>query len=447
MRRNANIKVQFISAVFLLIQLAGFSQDNLVKRIADSLVKALSISNNFSGEVLISKVDEIIYKSISGRADFKNKKSIQENTMFCVGSITKTFTAVAIAKLWQQGSLKLDDPISKFLPNFTYGDSITIRQLLNHTAGIKRETLDNLKIAARLFTSKQLVDSISKYPLLFTPGSRQEYSNAGYTLLAKIIEVVSGKTYSDYLDQNIFSPLQMKNTKALMSGLEGNSISKGYDPSPSGVMQTYPETPSFTFGAGNIFSTINDLYKWAIAYSTKTQILNQTTWDTVLKKAYGFGIYKRNNKIAIGHDGIVNGYIANMDYFYKENVAIIFLSNIRSGALNYLADGLAQIYFDEKLSLPSLPEIVLHTGNPWKQYAGTYQLFPGFNLIVTSKKNILQLRGQDGYNTYLAPIKNNSFFYRSMFSEIKFEEDKEMKTLIWKDLISGTIYPAKKISD
>lgn len=446
MNKRVIIKVVVQLCAFLTISMICLSQQSF-KKTADSIINTLAKSYNFSGAVIISKGNDVVYKNISGYADFKNKKIILPNTMFCTGSITKTFTAVAIAKLWQDGFLKLDDPIIKYLPKFPNGDSITIRQLLNHTAGIKRETLDDLAIAAKQFTSQQLVDSISKYPLLFKPGTKNEYSNAGYTLLARIIEVVSGKSYAEFLRQNIFSPLQMRNTSALMSGLETNNISKGHDPSSSGVRYTNTETPSFTFGAGNIFSTVEDLNKWVRAYATKSQILNQPTWDTIIKKAYGFGIYKRNNKIAIGHDGIVNGYIANMDYFFKEDVSITFLSNVRSGALNYLADGLAQAYFDNRISLPSLPQIITADYKSWKEYTGTYELFPGFNLIVTSEKNSLLLRGQDGYSTYLAPIESNSFFYRSMFSEIKFEEDKDGKKLIWKDLVSGSAYPAKKISN
>ena len=182
-------------------------------------------------------------------------------------------------------------------------------------------------------------------------------------------------------------------------------------------------------------------------FQKKEAVLKKATWDTLIRKAYGFGIYKRLDKVAVGHDGIVNGFIANLDGFINEGVVILFLSNVRTGALNYLANGLAGAFYNNKVNMPSLPEYSTAPKNKnLQQWVGSYELFPGFNLDISFQKGRLYLRGKGGYFTYLDFIKDNTFFYRSLYAYIEFKKEGDNYILNWRDLVSGSVYPAKRIS-
>lgn len=440
MMRNKIIGIIF----FILLQ--AFSQAqikrNEYKTKADSLVNSLYKIRDFSGSVVVIKNGELFYRNTSILSNGSNAK------LFCIGSITKTFTAVAIAKLVDQNLLSFDDKLNTFIPQIANSDSISIRMLLNHSSGIKREIIDDLDANNQYYTSKQLIDSIAKYPLDNKPGKVYSYSNAAYAILARVIEIISGKSYSDFVKEHIFIPLNMD--QSVVANNKSSKFIQGFDPSPfpKGIEKTYPENPSCHFGAGNIYCSIEDLTKWALTYSNGNKILKRETWDTILNKAYGFGNYQRAGKLATGHNGIVNGFTANMDYFKNDKVIILFLSNIRSGALNYLSELLAELYFKNKIAAKSLPSYNLTTNKNdinSEKFIGSYELFPGFNLDIKYSNHNFYLKGKGGYYTYLQEVSENMFFYRSLYSFITFKDLNSLPILEWKDFVSGSLYSAKKI--
>ncbi len=132
----------------------------------------------------------------------------------------------------------------------------------------------------------------------------------------------------------------------------------------------------------------------------------------------------------------------------KEGVCIIFLSNIRTGALNVLNNGLCEIYFNGKTKVPDIKSIdqLAQSAPALRKFTGVYELFPGFTLTVKEEKGALYLKGTGGYFTSLNCLGPHRFFYRSLFAEIEFETSTDQPGLIWKDALSGATYPAKKIS-
>ena len=178
--------------------------------------------NETGAVALVSRNGKIIYKKAFGMANLELNVPMNPDNIFRIGSITKQFTAVAILQLAEQGKLDIKDDIRKFIPGYpTQGNTITIEHLLTHTSGIQDFTAikGNVNRSATDYTPKEMIDYFKDQPVRFAPGTRYEYSNLGYFLLGYIIEHITGKTYAQYVEENIFLPLGMKN-----SSYAGNSI-------------------------------------------------------------------------------------------------------------------------------------------------------------------------------------------------------------------------------
>jgi len=443
-------KLIIFSLFFLSISHSSFGQDNknhLSSQI-DSLVSNLVKYKNFSGTVLLSKNGQAVFEKVYGYADFEKKIPNKLDTRFCIASISKVFTASAVMKLQEQGKLSIGDKLNKYIPDFPEADKITIAELLDHTAGVKREMVDDIEGWKKHYTTREIIDSLKKYPLDFEPGTKESYSNGGYGVLARVIEIASGKSYGQYLKEAIFDPLKMYNTLAYNSLEPQKNTAKGYDPAPfpKGVQNTVFEDASQNVGAGSIYSTAPDLLKWDRALYNGS-VLKKSSLDTMYKYGYGFGVYQRNGKDLVGHDGIINGYIGSMESFINDGVCIIFLSNIRTGALNLLNNGLCELYFNGKTTIPAIQSTDMFSADPkdLQKYAGTYELFPGFDLTIKEKNGVLFLKGKGGYYTALNCLAADRFFYRSLFAEVSFDIGAAQPGLIWNDILSGKTYPAKKI--
>ena len=223
----------FLSIFLLTISTVCNAQIN-EQQIAEinNLIEDLSRHDAFSGTVLIAKDDDIIYQKSTGLSN--KEKNTQNNieTKFCIGSMNKMFTSVAIAQLVEKGKLNFTDKLITHLPNLpqkTFGD-ITIEQLLTHSAGTgdffafpKFET-----IADTAKTISTYVNIGIDEPLLFKPGSKVKYSNYGFVLLGAVIEKVSNMTYYDYVKKNIFDVADMKNTDSYERDMMHENLAIGY---------------------------------------------------------------------------------------------------------------------------------------------------------------------------------------------------------------------------
>ncbi|HEX5323511.1 MAG TPA: serine hydrolase domain-containing protein, partial [Capsulimonadaceae bacterium] len=186
-----------------------------VARKADAYLKALTALDRFSGSALLAQNGEIIFSKGYGFANREHNVPNTPQTKFRLASVSKQFTAMAILILEERGSLRVTDEVSKYiLESPSAWKGITLRQLLNHTSGIPNYTnfIDWRTTARHSLSPLEVVEPMMKKPLDFRHGERHSYSNTGYMLLGQIIEVVSGKSYAEYLQQHIFGPLGMKNS-------------------------------------------------------------------------------------------------------------------------------------------------------------------------------------------------------------------------------------------
>ena len=314
----------------------------------------------FSGTILVGKNDSIVEERTYGYSNIENKIRIDKNTKFHIASITKSFTAVGILKLYEQGKVDLNKPIGNYIenyPNQRVLDSVTIHQLLTHTAGTKAIYGEEYQKSNKN-RYRELEDYLPLFAndsLNFTPGSKYEYNGGGFVLLGLIIQNVTGENYYDYLKKNIFDPLGMDHTKALeIDGVNYNTAD-GYSiylrEDKSLAKNDY--LISKASGASGYYSTAEDLFKFSKALK-EFKLLNKETTELMLEPkvkgynthlGYGIDIDQRYEETIIGHSGGWYGIRCEWMDFRDSNYTVIILSNFDNDGQQDVSD-----FFKSKIS-------------------------------------------------------------------------------------------------
>jgi CubicO group peptidase (beta-lactamase class C family) len=335
--------------------------------------------------LLIAKKGKLLYEKGFGLANLELNVPMKPEMVFRVGSITKQFTAVAILQLVEKGKLALTDSIQQYISRFRYkGNTITIRHLLTHTSGIKGYEEIDAKVpnAIRVdFAAATVIDSLDKLPLDFAPGTRYQYSNSNYFLLGSIIEKVSGKTYPQYLQENIFNVIGLSSTfYESQSAIIPNRVS-GYSLENEQYRNAGYISMSLVYSAGALLSNAADLYQWHQAlYQGKLiskQNLQAATTPHQLSNGqaieYGYGWFIRNDNglLSIGHGGAIDGFRAIENYFPEQDVYMVLLCNAENDRYQSLFQQVADIVLDRKTE-PGFQEIKLSDA-VLDSYVGTYK--------------------------------------------------------------------------
>lgn len=372
----------FLPCLFLMLcldlPLAGTEQPDrsLAKRIDAYLVK--SAANNFSGAVLVAREGEIILSKGYGLADRKNNTAVVSSTIFNIGSVTKQFTAAAILKLAEQEKLKTSDTLGSFFENVPADKKdITVHQLLTHTAGISPNTGGpRYDLAGREKFLREFFDA----ELAAKPGTEHQYANAGYIVLAALVEIVSGQRYETFLYEQLFKPAGMMNTGYKRPEWNKARLAHGYYFSLADAdWADWGTTPDrwvdhdvswYGIGKGDLHSSVEDLYKWHEALqansilSAKTRARYETPYvrenpGGSSHYAYGWAIFnsERNTKI-VAHDGSNGVFFANFIRFVEEDVVVIFLTNVALGKdIGDAAWEIARVVFDPDYEPRPIPRL------------------------------------------------------------------------------------------
>jgi CubicO group peptidase (beta-lactamase class C family) len=311
----------------------------------DTLFKNKVKQAGFNGCVLIAQRGQIIYERAFGYADLKKKDSLKINSAFQLASTSKTLTAAAILLLRDQGKLKLTDSIQKFFPDFPY-PHITLKLLLSHRSGLGNYLYfcepycdKNNCYNGKVFDNNSFLHIMlsSKPPVYALPNKKFEYCNTNYALLACIIEKVSGLSYPDFMEQNIFKPLGMKDTWVHCPKYDSLHTNKtaGHNGLGNYEKDTFADD---VYGDKGIYSTVEDLFKWDQALYSEKLLNNKTKEEAFTgysnehkgKRNYGYGWRitdnGKGNKV-IYHNGWWHGY--NTLFFRRpsDQTTIVILSN------------------------------------------------------------------------------------------------------------------------
>ena len=398
----------------------------------DAYVKPFLEIKGFSGSILIASKGQVLLRKSYGMANYELDAPNTPQTKFHIASISKTFTAAAIMILEERGLLSVGDPLSKYIPDYPGGDKITIHHLLIHTSGIPNVNnfLDYNAKAKFSQTLTSIIEMFKNKPLRAQPGERYEYSNSNYNLLAFIIEKVSGKSYGEFMKENIFDPLGMNATGH--DGYAGKILknrASGYAPIGADGLENAPYLDwTIKTGNGSLYSTVEDLYKWDRALYTE-KILKKNILDKIFKPhvdnsvGYGWFVGKRLNRNVVRMSGRSPGFQGEIHRYVDDDVCVIVLSNNYSGAASFIINDLAAIVFAEPYETLAINAKVKIDPKVMDSYLGRYQggsdfFAPGATITVEKQDGHLVLRWSMGGISWLAPVTEVKYYDR-MFGAVR----------------------------
>ena len=420
-----------ITITFLLALLSAFSQSSIppldFTQKMKELVSGFVDNRSFHGCLLVAKGNNIIWRECYGYADYEKKIKNTPNTFFKIASVTKEYTLVAIEFLQKKGLINKSDFINKYFKDFPKGDRISIQQLLDHKSGIgdinDLAIYDSLAALTRNYSSVELYGIIKALPFAFDPGTKEEYSNSNYILLACLIVKVSGMDYETFLRKNILSPFHI--FKTFID--HGNRVSAlGYtaDDNSNGFRKLNGWNSSIKLGSGCLSSTIDDVYLF----------LKELAAGKLAKMN---GIPDTQNMINLQGNGPGVSTIAR----YQKDIDLytIVLSNNWAEAAWSLGRAVGKIYENKPYTIWK-NESKKVDPSEFTQWVGNYKA-PYFSFKFYLKGDIpvlsgIRNNGTINYNrTYvITPLGNNEFFFPFFWAKIAFSKIDGQSTVKWTDI-------------
>ncbi len=419
-------------SVLLYILLTGtiaFAQARDVGADIDGVMLPLAARHDVSGVVLIAKGSRTIAFRSYGLANREWQVPVSRDTRFLIGSISKQFTAAGILRLQDQGKLSLEDSLSKWFPGFPSAEQISVRLLLQHRAGLGRDLPKIERTRTQELTTAEIIDLLEAEPIVFQPGAKTQYSNNGYRVLARIIELVSGRDYPDFIEDDVLRPAGMTSSGVIRPQVGVERLARGYTPfpGPNGLGPAPFAAIRQTWGPGAVFSTADDLAKWSNALGSDLVLAEASRREmlTATKdgRGLGLGLATRYDRPTAGHDGVYFGFNASFDRFLDDGLTIVYLGNIETGALDQVRRALLAIATGH-MPVPASPRRAVdpNVAVEPKDYLGTYEVFPGFNLMVRNTGRALLLGAGEG-DFLLEPLSRDLFDYRLKYATVAFQRD------------------------
>lgn len=458
------IRVYFLSLFIVLLHVFnsyGQTSQKQIQKI-DSLFTSWNVSNHPGGSVLVSKDGKTIFSKSYGLANVEYNIPNTNNTLFNIGSISKQFTAMGIVLLEERNKLSFDDDIRKHiseLPDF--GEVITIRHLLHHTSGL-RDLHGLLGLAGWRKGDLETNDDVyriikNQKELNFKPDEEFLYSNTGYILLAKVIENISQLKFDQWMKQNIFQPLGMKNTyvETSLNKIVPNNATSYY------LRKEFERALEYWgyFGSGNMHSTTEDLNTWLQNFSTPqnnwesafNKLLITTTLNNGFETNYGFGVRIEDyaGKKVIQHGGSVGGFRSLARTFPEEQLNIVILSNYSRSNIGSKANKISDILIDKSKASPTkkattatqIPAKFIELSNKkLKEFEGVYwsdSEKSGRKVYI--KNDTLRYSSSAGNEWPLLPIGQHTFImiHPSIKPIVKFDIKTHQMTIIFENNLPG----------
>jgi CubicO group peptidase (beta-lactamase class C family) len=420
-----------ISILLFLITWASstVSPQNFNKEF-DKIIESGYKSGEPGATVLVAKGGKVLYRKAFGMANMELDVAMKPEMVFEIGSMTKQFTAVSILMLMEQGKLSLTDNVTKFIPDYpTHGHKITIHHLLTHTSGIKSYTgmQEWAPLWRKDLTPSEMIDVFKNQPMDFAPGEKYLYNNSAYFMLGYIIEKASGQTYQQFLEENIFKPLQMNNSyygshkQIIRNRAAGYQNQNGFN-NAEFLSLTQP------YAAGSIMSNVDDLLKWQLAVRDNKLIKKETiqlaftdykTNDgKPIHYGYGWFMNEINGSATIEHGGGIFGYTTNGIWLPKEDLYVVMLTNRDDIGPGDISTRLAAIAIGKPY--PDAAKGIAIKSESVKNLAGVYEFEDGSIRSIIYEDGVLYSQRQGSSRFKLIPVAENKFAYENSFSTIEF---------------------------
>ncbi|MFP7655715.1 serine hydrolase domain-containing protein [Chryseobacterium proteolyticum] len=396
-----------LKKIFLCVSIGVFSfsfAQNIDKEKLDNYFKALDSEHKVMGSFAIADHGKIIYSNAIGFSDVEAKKKADLNTVYRIGSITKTFTAVLIMKAVEDKKLTLDTSLSQFFPQIKNAEKIKVENLLNHRSGIHNFTDDALYASYYLqpVSKEKLIDIIQEAGSDFEPGVQFSYSNSNYSLLGFILEKVYKKSYAKLIEEFIAKPLQLKYTKAggKIESLENMAHSYTYE---NGNYVRSAETDmSVPLGAGNLVSTPSELIIFINALASG-KLISRESLDKMrnFKDHYGFGLAEVPfmGKTGFGHNGGIDHFTSILYYFPDGEKTFAMISNQSNFDNNNISITALSAAYGKSFEIPNF-NVVNLPESELQKFTGTYataQMPMKITIFIKEKVLMAQATGQGAF--------------------------------------------------
>jgi CubicO group peptidase (beta-lactamase class C family) len=420
----------FLSYFFVFPSFAQTIVDKQLTAKFDQLLSEQFKTGETGAAALVSRKGQIIYKKAFGMANMELNIPMQPDNVFRIGSISKQFTAVAILQLMEQGKLNLQDDITKFIPDYpTHGHKITIEHLLTHTSGIQSYTgMKEFGTISRLDkTPEELIGFFKNQPMEFAPGTKWNYNNSGYFLLGYIIEKLSGKTYPEYVEENIFKPLGMTNSFYGSDSRIIKNRAAAYSKNEKGFINAEPLSMTLPYAAGSLQSTVEDLYKWNQAVQgyklVKKESLDKAFTSYILadgKKTgygYGWGLGNLQGSQTIEHGGGIPGFLTQGIYLPKEDVFVAVYSNCDCNGPEDVAVKLGALAIGKPFEYKEINADTI----AMKKVTGVYEMAGNDEKrYVTFADGKLYSQRNRNTKFSIKPYEKDKYFFENMMNTIEF---------------------------
>lgn len=407
---------------------------------ADKLLDQQKTSADTPGlTVLVARGDQLLYKGSRGMASIELGVPMQPDQVLRIGSVTKQFAAAMLLKQIDEGKASLDDPLSRFLPSYPNGSQITLRQLLNHTSGVKSYTsipgyMGNP--VRRDLSTAELINEFKDLPVDFAPGEKWAYNNSGYVLVGAVVEAIAGKPWYEAIDSQLLKPsgvttVHYEASDKLFKGMaRGYTVNQVGAPVPAGlVSMTQPHA------AGALISNTEGLWRWNQALHggkllSKASYERMTTPEGAAQASrYGFGISSvtLRDQVLLMHTGGIHGFTSVLDYMPASKTTVVILRNSdgASGARDsMLAQKLAAFAIGEPFPdvVPvEMPVTQLRTAE------GVYRLDDKQTRALRVRDGVLTSQRTGAGVLPLIPLGGDRFVFQDSTSELKLERESDGK--------------------
>ncbi len=395
---------------------------------------------SFQGAVLVAKDNEVLLNKGYGLSDKELNIKAKSQTKYGIGSMTKQFTATAVMKLLEDGKINVEDKVSKYIDGLKYGDKINIHQLLTHQSG-----LVNVTDLPEFYTLKgespqEAINLVKDKELLAEPGTEFAYNNTNYILLGMIVEKVTGQSLENYSHKNFFEPTNMKDTGMSYGKKEGFHIATPYAGYIDVLKSDDKPLLENAYGAGNIYSTVEDMYRWSKAIDGEA-ILKKATKEKMFKpeakmtdkKSYGYGwmVGENEDGVYYEHDGATLGFMSVIYKNISKDITVVVLANKRMTSVYDIAYGLERVVLGKEVDFDKVakaqPKAIKLSNEELDKYVGVYTgLDPMTNtdtgrFEITREANKLYLKYQDQEKMEILPMGDNKFFSKLLEFDLVFE--------------------------
>jgi len=310
----------------------------------DQIAAAALGERNIPGlSIAVARGSRTVLAKGYGFADLKGRVPASPDTIYQIGSVSKQFTAAAVMRLVERGKVGLDDPLTKYLPDYpTRGHRALIRHLLHQTSGIREfftvKGFDEMESGSpEKYSRQDLVDLFKREPFVFAPGERWAYSNSNYTLLGLVIEKASGLTYEQYLQETFFRPLGLTATHSCGARPTGERFARGYVPGEGALAPAPPVNMNTAVGDGGLCSSVLDLLTWTRALTTGRAVSRNSYGRMVAPErvrrgyrpdyGYGLSLVPLDGRRRVGHNGDITGFMSALAYYPDADLTVAVLTN------------------------------------------------------------------------------------------------------------------------